>query len=97
MGRPKGSLNRGFLFSLNRKGRELLMASKQKQLSVDDLSAAASDYRRLLKKAMRVASPSDPVMLQRLGAGLNALTKALATIEQATRGEKAPGVFAPID
>jgi len=60
--------------------------SRLSSISVDDLEKTAASYERLLRKAIKLSSPSDIAAIQRLGAGLNALTKAMSTSKK-LRGE----------
>lgn len=75
------------------------MAARNSEIGVDELCSAAAAYKRLLNKAIKCASPTDAVTLQRIGLGLSALTKALSTVERLKKPDGPHGKLAayPLD
>jgi len=93
MGRPFGAKNRGFRYALMRQEKELHLMSKSTGINVSDLVATAAAFKRLLGKAIRMASPNDAGNLQRLGASLSALSKTLQLINKMQEEEHVPRII----
>jgi hypothetical protein len=97
MGRPFGSPNKGMLYALIRIGRQLKMAAKN-PTNAAELAKAAMSYRKLLTRAMKYVPHDNYEAIQRVGAGLSALTKAFTALDNlASRDESKDGSRAPID